>query len=90
MMAVQVFGSEMRVKHHREQDIREPAFAFVLLVHEFMGIVDADGAGNDPDAEKRPMVAAIERWSVWVAYQIRPNSVVNCRKGQIIVTARYQ
>ena len=52
MVDAQMFGAEMGIKDARHQQIGQPTLGFGFLVHEFMGIGDADGAGNDAHAEE--------------------------------------
>ena len=53
VMHQKMLGAEMRIQHHRHQDVAQPSFGPVLLMHEFVGIDDAHGAGNDPDAKEQ-------------------------------------
>jgi hypothetical protein len=52
VMHQKMFGAEVRVEHHGEQDIAQPALEAVFLVHELVAVVDADGAGDHPDPEE--------------------------------------
>ncbi len=52
VMHQQVFGAEMAVKNRRQQEVAEPAFRAVLLVHQFMRVGDADRPGNHSHPEE--------------------------------------
>ena len=42
----------MRIKRHGQQNIGHIAFKFVLLMHQFMGIVDPNSAADHTDGKK--------------------------------------
>ena len=53
MVHTQMFGPEMGIEHRGEQKVTHPAFHSVFLVHQFMGINDADGAADDTHAKEQ-------------------------------------
>jgi hypothetical protein len=57
VMHQEVFGAEMGVENRGEQDVGEPPFQPVLLVHQFVGVGDAHRSGQDADRRRRGRVS---------------------------------
>mmetsp|Transcript_23231 Transcript_23231/g.39952 ORF Transcript_23231/g.39952 Transcript_23231/m.39952 type:complete len:251 (+) Transcript_23231:1057-1809(+) len=52
VMHQQVLGPEMGIEDHGEQSIGQPAFEFVLLVHQLVAVVDPHRARDHADAKE--------------------------------------
>ena len=58
MMDKQVFTAKMPIHHHAHQQIAHPALQPCALMHQFMGIDDADAATHDTERHEQPHLLA--------------------------------
>jgi hypothetical protein len=61
VMHQQMLRPEMRIEHHRQQQVAQPALQPVLLVHQFVRVVDADGPAHHAHAEEEAMIFSLVR-----------------------------
>ena len=52
MMYQQMLGPEMGIKHRRKEQVGQPAFEPVSLMHQLVAVIDPDRAADDADAEE--------------------------------------
>ena len=53
VMHQQMFRPEMRIEHHRQQQIGQVALDLVLLMHQLVAVIDPDCAGDHPHAKEQ-------------------------------------